>query len=182
MGLLDLEGMPPIKEWRAWLKVAASHDAHPLIQFVKYGLAGVGALATDLLFFYLAEAFLFPVDPDTDGIGFRGIDQILPWLSDLMAEESVRHYALNSCVGFVFSCAVAYLLNIKWVFKPGKHSRHKEITLFFVVAVVAFVLGTALGSFLVGSFGWSIHFAKAGNIVAAILINYLCRKFLIFHG
>jgi len=183
MGFLPKD-MPPLREGRAWLAYVASHDAHPFIQFVKYGLAGVCALATDVLFFALADFFVFPIGEGLAGSptlpdSLAGIGQ---WLSDMREDPRVLNYIRCSVIGFLFSNVVAYYTNLKWVFRGGRHKRHVEMALFFTVSLVAFVIGVALGSFLVGSFHLNAYVAKAGNVVAAILINYLCRKFLVFKG
>lgn len=176
-------GMPPIREWRAWLAWAASHDTHPLIQFIKYGIAGGFALLTDLVFFTLSNLFLFPIDPDSSvSLPTGGLAALGPWLSEMRHDPSVINYVRCNFIGFLFSNVTAYLLNVKWVFRGGRHRRHLEITLFFAASVVAFVLGTAIGAFLVGSFGLNEYLAKAGNVVGAVLINYACRKFIVFKG
>lgn len=176
--------MPPFREWRAFLAYAMSHDAHPFIQFVKYGIAGVGALATDLAFFYMAEWLFFPIEKaQAAGMAMpQSLAQLGEWFHTMAQDLRVQNYIWCNVVGFAASNVVGYWLNVKFVFRGGKHHPAVEITLFVLVSFIAFVFGTALGSLLVGSFGLSHHLAKLGNIVAAILINYVCRKFLIFHG
>ncbi len=176
--------MPPVREFRTWLVWAASHDAPPLIQFVKYGLAGVLAMGTDLLVFTLANLFLFPIG-DAGHSGTPPLTEfstLWGWLSEIMADPRVINYLKCNLLAFFFANAVAYVLNVKWVFRPGRHRRHLEITLFLVVSVVSFVLGSALGAYLVGRFGLNEYLAKGGNIVASVLINYVCRKFWVFRG
>lgn len=176
--------MPPVREWRAWLAWAASHDTHPFIQFIKYGIAGCFALFTDLLFFTLANLFLFPIDqgmapvaPPSGGLAAFG-----EWIRLLLADPAVINYIKCNTLGFLTANVVAYVLNVKWVFQGGRHRKHLEVTLFLVVSFIAFLVGTALGALLVGSFGWNEYLAKAGNIVAAVMINYVCRKFVVFKG
>lgn len=176
--------MPPFRSFRVWLRWAGSHDAPPLIQFLKYGLAGVAAMGTDLLFFTLANLFLFPVG---DEIGraapaLAESESFRVWLEALAADPRVVNYLRCNVIGFLFANGVAYGLNFKWVFKPGRHRRHIEIMLFLLVSAVSFLIGSALGAYLVGRFGMNEYLAKAGNIVAAVMINYLCRKFWVFKG
>lgn len=175
--------MPPVRGFRRWLAWAASHDAPPLIQFVKYGLAGVMALATDVLFFTLSDLFLFPIGAEgARVIPLSEYETVWAWLGAMGSDVRVVNYLRCNLIGFIFSNFVAYSLNIKWVFRPGRHRRHLEITLFLLVSVIAFMLGSALGAYLVGRFGLNEYLAKSGNLVAAILVNYLCRKFWVFKG
>jgi putative flippase GtrA len=97
-------------------------------------------------------------------------------------DPRVLNYFRCNLVAFLFSNGVAYVLNFKWVFRSGRHSRHLEILLFFGVSFVSFLLGTAVASVLVSGFGLHEYIAKLGDVIAAVLINYVCRKFLIFHG
>ena len=176
--------MPPVRELRAWLVWAASHDAPPLIQFAKYGMAGVMAMGTDLVFFTLANLFLFPIGEAVDSVTRPLADypSLAAWLEAMASDPRVVNYLRCNLIGFFFSNLVAYYLNVKWVFRGGRHRRHLEITLFFLVSIIAFVIGSALGAYLLGRFGLNEYLAKGGNIVAAIFINYVCRKFMIFNG
>ncbi|MCC5843656.1 MAG: GtrA family protein [Verrucomicrobia bacterium] len=176
--------MPPVREFRTWLVRAASHDAPPLIQFVKYGMAGVLAMGTDLLVFTLANLFLFPIGEAAESVTRPLADypSLWAWMDSILSDPRVANYLKCNLTAFFFANAVAYVLNVKWVFRAGRHRRHLEITLFLLVSVVSFLLGSALGAYLVGRFGMNEYLAKGGNIVAAILINYLCRKFWVFKG
>lgn len=176
--------MPPVREFRVWLVWAASHDAPPLIQFMKYGLAGVLAMGTDVLFFTLANVFLFPIGDAAESVN-RPLSEYASlgvWLREMASDPRVVNYLKCNVIGFFFANIVAYFLNVKWVFRGGRHRRHWEITLFLLVSLISFLLGSALGAYLVGRFGLNEYLAKGGNIVASILINYLCRKFWVFKG
>lgn len=176
--------MPPVREFRVWLAWAASHDAPPLIQFIKYGMAGVLAMGTDVLFFTLANVFLFPIGEASDSVS-RPLSEyafVFAWLEVMAADPRVVNYLKCNLIGFLFANVVAYFLNVKWVFRTGRHRRHLEITLFLLVSVFSFLLGSALGAYLVGRFGLNEYLAKGGNIFASILISYLCRKFWVFNG
>ncbi len=160
---------------RERIRLAASHDAHPLVQFLKYGIAGGFALLTDLVVFTLANLYLFP-------IGEAGPAAMPDLLHSLQSDPRVLNYLRCNLLAFVFSNLVAYVLNLKWVFRGGRHSRHLEITYFLLASFVAFLLGSLIGAFLLGALGWNEYLAKAGNVVGAVLINFLCRKYLIFKG
>jgi len=39
-----------------------------------------------------------------------------------------------------------------------------------------------LGALLIRAFGWTTTLAYLVNMATSLMINYVCRKFLIFHG
>ena len=85
-------------------------------------------------------------------------------------------------VAFVISNLVAYLINIYWVFVPGRYSWVMEIALFYLASGLAIVIGTGLMGFLIRRFGMLTTHAFGANIFTAIMINYALRKFVIFNG
>ncbi|MFT5123038.1 MAG: putative flippase GtrA [Kiritimatiellia bacterium] len=146
----------------ALIRHLMSHDAHPFVQFVKYGVAGVLATATFAGVFALVTTYWLPV-----------------------SEDSRFNYTLASIIAFVPSNVVAYVTNILWVFKPGRHGRGKEVVLFLGASTLAFCIGTPLGQWLVVRFDlveMLRYLALSVSIVASVLVNYACRKFLIFKG
>jgi predicted MFS family arabinose efflux permease len=93
-----------------------------------------------------------------------------------------RNSMKGNGVAFVISNLVAYLINIYWVFVPGRYHWILEIGLFYLVSGVAIVIGTALMGFLIRRFGMLTTYAFGSNIFAALMINYAMRKFFIFSG
>ena len=85
-------------------------------------------------------------------------------------------------VAFIISNLVAYLLNIYWVFVPGRYYWMIEIGLFYLVSGAAIVMGTTLMGLLIRRFGMLTTYAFGANILAALMINYAMRKFFIFNG
>ena len=77
---------------------------------------------------------------------------------------------------------MAYLINIYWVFVPGRYHWVLEITLFYLVSGVAIVIGTSIMGVLIRRFGMLTTYAFASNLFAALMINYAMRKFFIFNG
>ena len=67
------------------------------------------------------------------------------------------------------------------MFESGRHHRSVEIGLFFGVSLASFVMGTFLASVGVSQ-GLNVYVAKGADVITAILVNYVCRKFLIFQG
>ena len=72
-------------------------------------------------------------------------------------------------VAFVISNLVAYVINIYWVFVPGRYHWIMEIVLFYLVSGVAIVIGTGLMGFLIRRFGMLTTYAFGANIFAQIL-------------
>ncbi len=184
------------------LRQFTQREAHPAIQFLKYGIAGGIATMVDIGVFYLLAIVVFPaVQPDDRLLVLLASahDLIVGWWPamseqgwffglfhfDVQPIDEVlrrRNFLIDRCIVFFISNFTAYVLNMLWVFKPGKHSRHKEITLFYVVAIISFVIGTSLAWGLIRAFGISTTDAYAVNLVVAVLINYVCRKYWVFHG
>lgn len=160
-----------------------SRDAHPAIQFVKYGIAGGLATGVDMFVFFLAAWFLFPAltpnDPFVWLFARVGVEVPTPALSD-----GIRSYRvlLDSGIAFLFSNAVAYVVNILWVFRPGRHGRAKEMLLFLAASGISWVAGTALAFGLVRWTGMATTYAVGAKIVTSVMVNYAARKFLIFKG
>ena len=91
-----------------------------------------------------------------------------------------RNSMKANVVAFLIANFVAYLINIYWVFVPGRYHWIVEVGLFYLVSAVAIVIGSALMGFLIRRFGVLTTYAFGCNIVAALLINYAMRKFFIF--
>ncbi|MCL1888627.1 MAG: GtrA family protein [Kiritimatiellaeota bacterium] len=163
------------KTIRLWL----SHEAPPWAQFVKYGVCGATATGVGILIFYACAAWLWPCLTEEDFI--RRLLR-LPVMDGQF--EALRPWRAAWCnaVGFVLSNAVAYLTNILLVFKPGRHAWWVEVLLFYLVSGVAFFIGTTGQTLLIRHFGMMTTLAFAANIVAAFMINYAMRKFVIFKG
>jgi putative flippase GtrA len=89
---------------------------------------------------------------------------------------------LANGIAFVISNFVAYLINIYWVFVPGRYYWLVEIGLFYLVSGVAIIVGTVLMGFLIRRFGMLTTYAFGSNIFTALMINYAMRKYFIFNG
>ena len=88
----------------------------------------------------------------------------------------------SNVLAFMVANFVAYILNIKFVFKAGRHHWAVEVGLFYLVSGISMVLGTILMKWLISTYGMSTDIAFFANMVTAILINYAVRKFFIFKG
>jgi putative flippase GtrA len=151
---------------------------HAGIQFLKYSMCGGFALATDMIAFFLVAWFFFPALTDDD------IFVKLLHLNVEPVSESVRtiNFITCSAIAFMISNMTAYILNVLFVFKSGKHGRWKELGLFYLVSGISIAIGTAVGAVLINQFGLSTSFSYIAKVVSATLINYAGRKFFIFKG
>jgi putative flippase GtrA len=149
---------------RTILAALNSREVHPFIQFFKYGLCGVVALLVQaVIFFSLARWGL-------------------PALESNAPDQDVRadHALINTAIAFLFSNTTAYLLNVRWVFTPGRHSRFVEFLFFTVVNAPGAIGGAAVQDWLIRGLGWPAWAAFAGFVLPNVLINFACRKLFIF--
>ena len=153
-------------------------EAGPLVQFIKYSIAGGIATATHIVIFHLAAWKLFPsLQANDSAVKFFKLS--LPELDD--ATRS-RNSMLDNVTAFLFSNMVAYIINIYWVFERGRHSLPVEILLFYAGSGISVAIGTVMMGYLIRRFGIRTTYAFISNIVMAVLINYVARKCLIFKG
>lgn len=153
--------------WRALI----SRDAHPLLQFVKYGMCGVAATVIHQgLFFVLAYSIL----PAGDGMIVDGkpiADEMRYWNS-----------IINNAIAFLPALLFAYWLNTRFVFTPGRHKPLVEFALFAGVAAIGTTAGLLGGPKLIDWFGVPTWMSQLTFIFTSFLVNFLCRKFVIFKG
>lgn len=150
-------------DWPTILAHVNSRDAHPLIQFIKYGICGLGAFITHQVIWLALSLWAFPsIDPE------------------IPKEVRAVNTTISNSIAVLFSTAVAYVTNILWVFKSGRHSRLVEITSFFGIGVISFGGGLLAGPYLIQMFGIDTRLAQVSMAVTSVLINFVCRKFFIF--
>ena len=151
---------------------------HPGVQFLKYFMSGGFAFAVDMVVFFLVAWFWFPALTE---------DDILVRLFHISIEsvpEGVRtfNFIIGNIIAFMASNLTAYILNILFVFKSGKHNRWKEIGLFYLVSGISVGIGVLVGVILIKGFGLSTTYSYIAKAVSTTLINYVARKFFIFNG
>lgn len=153
-------------------------DAHPAIQFVKYGICGGLATVTHTIVFALCAWLLLPaLNPG---------DKLVVWLHLPVPEISdavrARNFFWNNWIAFLPSNLVAYILNRLWVFTPGRHHVLLEIGYFYAVSAVPIAIGVTLMSLLIKHLGFTTSMAYLVELVLAVTINFVMRKFFIFKG
>ena len=160
------------------LKQFTSKEHGPFVQFIKYSVWGGIATAVHIICFSLMAALVLPALTSREFV-VQIFHLSVPDISDSLRAQRA---ALDNAAAFLFSNLAAYIVNILWVFKQGRHHWALEFLLFFAVSAVSMVVGTAIQSFLISHHGLTTTVAFGGNLVAAILINYAMRKFVIFRG
>ena len=150
-------------DWRTILAHVNSRDVHPLLQFIKYGICGLGAFITHQVIWLALSMWAFP----SFGEG----------LSD---STRALNTTVSNSIAVLFSTAVAYVTNILWVFKSGRHSRLVEVASFFGIGAISFAGGLLAGPWLIQMYGISTALAQVSMAVTSVLINFACRKFFIF--
>jgi putative flippase GtrA len=164
--LADTRRFFQTNDWRTILARMNARDTHPVIQFMKYGICGVGSLIVGQSI-WLALSTKGP---------WPALDGSLP--------DTVRamNSTWNNIIAFFFGNLFAYITNSKWVFTPGRHSRLMEFTYFTLISTVAFVIGLMVGPLLIKLYGIHTLLAQLLMISASVMVNYVCRKFFVFKG
>lgn len=137
-------------------------------------------MAANLGAFILCERILFPVPAEVEAVQLSWSD-VGRLLSILREDIRVANFVKSNAVAFLAANTVAYVLNFLWVFESGRHSRSKEVFLFFSVSLASFFLGTLLASLAINH-GVHTYAAKGADIVTAVMVNYICRKCFVFKG
>lgn len=154
------------------------NEAGNVIQFVKYGISGCIAVAAHILVFHLVAWKMFFALQSNDwfvrlfNLPIREVDD------GARSQNSM----LSNVFAFMISNLVAYIINVYWVFVPGRYHWIVEIVLFYLVSGASLVIGTTIMGFLIRRFGMLTTYAFGSNIFTALLINYAMRKFFIFKG
>ena len=153
------------------------NDNHtPLIQFVKYGISGGLSTLVHICLFYWMATKILPA--------LNAHDVIASLLHLTIPEVShgirARNSMIDNTVAFLFSNLTAYIINIYWVFSPGRHHPVLEFLFFFGVSGIAIVIGSAIMGFLIHTYGTTTTTAFMANIIVSLLINFFIRKHIIF--
>lgn len=153
-------------------------EASPLVQFIKYAIGGGVATSVDMLVFFLVAWRLLPALREDDPLvtrlhlSVRPVDEV----------TRSRRFIIITGIAFIFSNLTAYLINILWVFQPGRHAWYIEVALFYAVSGISVLIGTFLGWSLIRFMHFSTTASYIGKLMAALLINYVCRKYFVFNG
>jgi len=153
------------------------NDNHtPLVQFIKYGIAGVLATLVHIGLFYWMALKLLPALNEHDIIASL-LNLSVPEVSKAIR---ARNSMIDNTVAFLFSNLTAYVMNVTWVFEPGRHHRVLEFLFFYAVSGFSILIGSLLMGVLIHTFGTTTTMAFMANIVTSLLINFFLRKHVIF--
>ena len=161
----------------------SSENLAAIVQFVKYAIAGGIATAVNIVAFFLAGWFLFPCLTESD-ILVRLLRRLRGEIALPVARAGSRAANAVKCniVAFLVSNAVCYILNRLFVFEPGQHGIVVEALLFFAVSAASTFIGTVCQTILIKKLNMQTTLAFSANLVAALMINFVMRKFVIFKG
>ena len=148
-----------------------ARDTHPVIQFLKYVVCGLGATVIHHGLFFILS---YTVIPAGDGMMVNG--------QPITDEMRKMNGYLNNAIAFGPSLLFAYITNVLWVFTPGRHSKLVEFLLFAGIGTVAFAGGLFGGPWLIGQFGIPTWASQIGFLFTSFAVNFFCRKFFIFKG
>jgi putative flippase GtrA len=160
------------------LKQFTGREHTPLVQFIKYAICGGIATAVHISLFYLCAYKLLPALSTGDPVANAFYLSVVPVSDSIRARNSM----LDNAVAFVFSNLTAYLLNIFWVFKSGRHHWLVEIGLFYLVSGISTLIGSSLMGWLINHYGLLTTVAFGASILTSLLINFVLRKYVIFKG
>ncbi len=152
---------------REILAYVNSRDAHPLIQFAKYGMCGVAAVVA-----HNATAYV---------LGYTVLPFVGEGAASLTDTEKSNYQIMANLLAFPAGNVVAYATNALWVFHGGRHSRWREFLIFTAISLFSFLVGLFGGPILT-RYGLHPHFAQIGLIITSTLVNFVCRKFIVFKG
>lgn len=160
-----------------------SHDCGAFWQFVKYGTIGVMSTVVQAVVFYLlASTCLKCLGADDIAVRALGLpsasfDGTEAWYASRGAIASAA-----TAVGFTVANVFCWLMNRKFVFKPGKFSGLAEFGLFYGVAALATLIALAAMKVLIDRFGVMTTIAAGVEVLVSFVINYVIRRFFIFRG
>ncbi len=147
-------------------------------QLAKYGVIGVLATIVQTGVFYaLACSCLGCLAADDVAVRIFGFPVA-------EASDAVRawRFALATAIGFVVANVFCWLMNRKFVFRPGRFGMLVEFALFFSAAAFATFLAITLSSALIGYLGLMTTLAVFIEVGVSFVVNFFIRKFFIFKG
>jgi putative flippase GtrA len=150
-------------DWRTILARMNARDAHPVLQFMKYGICGMGSLIIVQGIWLALSIWVWPaLDPE------------------LPKEVRALNSTYNNMIGFFFGNLFAYVTNSLWVFTPGRHHRVIEFIYFTLISTLGFAIGLTTGPMLIQMYGINTLVAQMALAIVSALVNFVCRKFFVF--
>jgi putative flippase GtrA len=163
---------------RAWFRQFTGREHGPLVQFVKYGISGVIATVVHVLVFYVMASLILPALNPGDVLATR-LHLPVTTVGDAVR---ARNSMADNVMAFLLSNLTAYVLNVCWVFRRGRHPWVVEIAFFYLVSGFSILVGSGLMGLLIRVYGMTTSLAFGANVVCSLLINYVLRKYAVFKG
>ena len=161
---------------RNFLRQFKGRQHGPLVQFIKYGIAGGIATVVHVSLFYFCALKLLPALNQGDAL----VGLLRLHIAAVSDAIRARNSVIDNVIAFLFSNLTAYLINIVWVFESGRHHRVVEIGFFYLVSGISTFIGSVLMGFLIGRFGITTTVAFGANVIVSLLINFVLRKYAVF--
>ena len=160
-----------------------SHDCGPFWQFVKYGAIGVMAtLVQTGVFYILAATCLKCLGSDDVAVRFFGLPAANFTGEEVWYATRGSLASVATAIGFAVANVFCWLMNRKFVFRPGKFRWYIEFAMFFSAASLATAIALAVMKVLIDSFGMMTTFAVVIEVFVSFMVNFFVRKFFIFKG
>lgn len=160
-----------------------SHDAGPVVQFVKYGVIGVAATCVQTgVFYVLAACWLRCLTPDDWAVKLFGLPAATFTGEEVWYAARGTLAAVDTAVGFVLANIFCWLMNRWFVFKPGRYRWYVEFGMFFGTATIATAIALGVMKVLIDGFGLMTTLAVVVEVAVSFLVNFFVRKFVIFKG
>ncbi|MDF7798958.1 GtrA family protein [Pontiellaceae bacterium B1224] len=149
-------------------------------QVVKYLVSGGISVVVVQVTFYLLAWLVLPCMRATDPVARLLVT--LGFTVEAASEaELKRNFWIIMVICFLLSNAVAYLLNMLFVFNTGRHRKVIEILLFFGASLLQFLF-IWIGGILISVFKWEVTYSNLAMLAAGLIVNYLVRKYIVFRG
>ena len=162
--LIDLRQQASSNGWGRAIREVMRPDASPSWQFTKYLLIG----GSSVFVFYAAYGL------------FRLLVEL--GMPGAFTEQRMLWNLLGIFVAFVPTNSFTYHTNRRWVFVDGKHSPKKEFVLFTAGAALSFVVSQLVAGALIQFTVVNDFIVTLSVIAVSTLVNFLFRKFCVFHG
>ena len=149
-----------------------------LTQLVKYAFCGGVAVAVDQITFYLLAWLVLPALRLTDPVA-QLLTKLGLTVQHVSEADLQKNFWMIKIICFILSNTVVYILNIKFVFQSGRHSRAIEVGMFFGFSLLQFVY-IWIASLLITQFNWEVTYANLTMLMLGILTTYFIRKKIVF--
>ncbi|MGN0847753.1 MAG: GtrA family protein [Kiritimatiellia bacterium] len=160
-----------------------SHDAGPLAQFIKYGAIGVvSTLVQTGVFYILASLWLRCLTPDDWAVSLLGLPSASFSGEEAWYAARGTLAAVDTAGGFIVANVFCWLMNRRFVFRPGKFRWYVEFGMFFGVATIATVIALGVMKALIDVLGLMTTLAVVVEVLVSFFVNFFVRKFVIFRG